>query len=133
MVIAPMLGLDFCGGNSSTGGILRTGRLSVRWLMRLFLYGTLLGDRRLGVGTPATLTGWRRVVLRGTRYPTLRRDRSGAVSGAVVKVPAPVLRRLIAYEGPAYRLVRVVVQTASGKTAAYAWIAPGGTRRPWRE
>ena len=85
------------------------------------------------MGTPATLTGWRRVVLRGTRYPTLRRDRRGAVSGAVVKVPAPVLRRLVAYEGPAYRLVRVVVQTPNGKTAANAWIAPGGTRRPWRE
>jgi gamma-glutamylcyclotransferase (GGCT)/AIG2-like uncharacterized protein YtfP len=101
--------------------------------MRLFLYGTLLGDRRLGPSAPAILMGWRRVGLRGTRYPTLRRDRQGAVSGAVVNVPAAVLRRLVAYEGPAYRLARVVVRTASGKTAAYAWIAPGGTRRPWRE
>ncbi len=101
--------------------------------MRLFLYGTLLGDRRLARSLPATLTGWRRVVLRGTRYPTLRRDRLGVVSGAVVDVPAPVLRRLVAYEGPAYRLVRVVVRTANGKTAAHAWIAPGGTRRSWRE
>jgi gamma-glutamylcyclotransferase (GGCT)/AIG2-like uncharacterized protein YtfP len=101
--------------------------------MRLFLYGTLLGERRLGPSVPATLTGWRRVTLRGTPYPTLRRARGGAVSGAVVDVPAPVLRRLVAYEGPTYRLARVVVQTASGKTAARAWIAPGGTRRPWRE
>jgi gamma-glutamylcyclotransferase (GGCT)/AIG2-like uncharacterized protein YtfP len=101
--------------------------------MRLFLYGTLLADRRLGAGTAATLTGWRRVVLRGTRYPTLRHDRRGAVSGAAVEVPAHVLRRLVAYERPTYRLMRVVVQTPSGKTAAYAWIAPGGTRRPWRE
>jgi gamma-glutamylcyclotransferase (GGCT)/AIG2-like uncharacterized protein YtfP len=101
--------------------------------MRLFLYGTLLGDPRVGPSAPASLTGWRRVALRGTRYPTLRRDRQGAVTGAVVDVSAPVLRRLIAYEGPVYRLARVVVQTASGKTAAYAWIAPGGTRRPWRE
>jgi gamma-glutamylcyclotransferase (GGCT)/AIG2-like uncharacterized protein YtfP len=101
--------------------------------MRLFLYGTLLDDHRLGPSVPATLMGWRRVALRGTRYPTLRRDRRGAVVGAVVDVPAPMLRRLVAYEGPAYRLARVVVRTASGKTAAYAWIAPGGTRRPWRE
>jgi hypothetical protein len=55
------------------------------------------------------------------------------VSGAVVDVAADVLQRLVAYEGPTYRLTRVVVQTASGKTAAYAWIAPGGTHRPWRE
>jgi len=101
--------------------------------MRLFLYGTLLGDRKLGPSVPATLTGWRRVALRGTRYPTLRRDRQGAVTGAVVDVPAPVLRRLVAYEGPTYRLARVVVQTAAGKTAAHTWIAPGGTRRAWRE
>jgi len=50
-----------------------------------------------------------------------------------VEVPAHVLRRLVAYERPTYRLMRVVVQTPSGKTAAYAWIASGGTRRPWRE
>jgi hypothetical protein len=55
------------------------------------------------------------------------------VSGVVVDVRADVLRRLAAYEGPRYRLTRVVVRTATGKTAAYAWIAPGGTRRPWRE
>jgi hypothetical protein len=42
------------------------------------------------------------------------------------------MRRLVAYEGPAYRLARVVVQTADGNTAAHAWIAPGGTRRSWR-
>jgi gamma-glutamylcyclotransferase (GGCT)/AIG2-like uncharacterized protein YtfP len=101
--------------------------------MRLFIYGTLIGDPRLELGAPATLTGWRRVALRGTRYPTLRRDRNGAVSGVVVDVPAPVLRRLVAYEGAAYRLARVVVQTAGGNTAAYAWIAPGGVRRAWRK
>jgi gamma-glutamylcyclotransferase (GGCT)/AIG2-like uncharacterized protein YtfP len=101
--------------------------------MRLFVYGTLLGDRRFGGGTPATLKGWRRVVLRGTRYPTLRRDRRGSVSGAVADVPSHVLARLVAFEGPRYRLTRLVVHTASGKTGAYAWIAPGGTRRPWRE
>ncbi len=101
--------------------------------MRLFVYGTLLGDRRLGAGAPALLLGWRRVVLRGTRYPTLRRDRGGSVAGAVVDASARVLGQLAAYEGPRYRLTRVVVQTTRGKTAARAWIAPGGTRRPWKE
>ncbi|HEX4173209.1 MAG TPA: gamma-glutamylcyclotransferase family protein [Acetobacteraceae bacterium] len=101
--------------------------------MRLFLYGTLLANPRTAAGMPATLSGWVRVGLRGTRYPTLRLRRGGAVSGAVVDVPAYLLRRLVAYEGPRYRLTRVVVRTATGKTAAHAWIAPGGTRRPWRE
>ena len=101
--------------------------------MRLFLYGTLLSDPGLGPRTPATLKGWQRVVLRGSDYPTLRRNRGCAVSGAIVQVSGRVLGRLIAYEGPRYRLTRVVVQRASGNTAAHAWIAPGGTRRPWRE
>ena len=101
--------------------------------MRRCAYGTLLGDQALGEASPATLIGWRRRALRGTRYPTLRRDRTCAVAGAVVDVPAQVLWRLIAYEGLAYSLTRVVVQAASSKTAAHAWIAPGGTHRPWRE
>jgi hypothetical protein len=102
--------------------------------VRLFIYGTLLDDAALMAdAVPATLRGWQRVGLRGIRYPTLRRRRNGVVSGAVVDAAADVLRRLVAYEGPTYRPTRVVVQTASGKTAANAWIAPGGTHRPWRE
>lgn len=102
--------------------------------MRLFLYGTLLADPRLtGPQTRATLKGWRRVALRFTRYPTLRRYRTGSVPGVVIDVPSRTLARLNAYEGPAYRLTRVVVDTPNGKTAAQAWIAPGGTRRAWKE
>jgi hypothetical protein len=55
------------------------------------------------------------------------------VRGVVIDVAAPNLTRLAGYEGPAYRLRRVVVQTANGKTAAHIWIAPAGTRRPWKE
>jgi len=99
--------------------------------MRLFVYGTLLGDRRLGSATPATLNGWQRVGMRGMRYPTLRRQRSGAVSGAVVDVPARTLAWLIAYEGPTYRLMRVMVQTDGRKTAAFAWVAREATNRHW--
>jgi hypothetical protein len=29
--------------------------------------------------------------------------------------------------------MRVVVQTAKGKTAADAWVAPGATLRPWKD
>jgi gamma-glutamylcyclotransferase (GGCT)/AIG2-like uncharacterized protein YtfP len=108
----------------------------------LFLYGTLLDPdtlaRRGGTSAvrtrlvAATLHGWKRVKMHDGRYPTLRRDRTGSVCGAVVTVRAQMLVRLAAYEGPAYRLTRVVVDTPNGKTAAYAWIAPGGTRAAWK-
>jgi gamma-glutamylcyclotransferase (GGCT)/AIG2-like uncharacterized protein YtfP len=111
--------------------------------MRLFVYGTLLHAGTLASRgghinlparmLPAGLPGWRRVALRGGRYPTLRRQRAGIVRGAVVTVPARALARLAAYEGPAYRLTRVVVVTPNGKTAVHAWIAPGGTRSLWEE
>jgi gamma-glutamylcyclotransferase (GGCT)/AIG2-like uncharacterized protein YtfP len=110
--------------------------------MRLFLYGTLLdattlarrsGDPSLPARrTPATLRGWQRVTLAHARWPTLRRDRAGVVTGALVDVTAAAARRLAAYEGDTYRLLPVVVTTAAGKTAARIWIAPGGTCRPWK-
>ncbi len=110
--------------------------------MRLFLYGTLLQPATLATRSgdtalprrcvPATLHGWRRVALPAVPWPTLRRHRGGVISGTVVDVSAMAAKRLAAYEGAAYRLVPVVVATANGKTAARAWIAPGGTRRPWR-
>jgi len=109
--------------------------------MRLFLYGTLVdpdtlaarsGDARLPERCrPAELPGWRRVGLAGTPYPTLRPARGARTPGVVVDVGPAALRRLTGYEGPAYRLTRVVVATAQGETAAHAWIAPGGTQRPW--
>ena len=111
--------------------------------MRLFIYGTLLDPmtlaRRSGdPGCPARrlaaqLHGWQRVALPPGRWPTLRRHRGSAVDGALVEVAAAAAHRLAAYEGDAYRLVPVVVATASGNTAAKVWIAPGGTRRPWKE
>jgi hypothetical protein len=63
----------------------------------------------------------------------LRRHRGGHVRGVIVTPPARALARLAAYEGPRYRLTRIVVQTTNGKTAAKSWIAPAGTRRKWKE
>jgi gamma-glutamylcyclotransferase (GGCT)/AIG2-like uncharacterized protein YtfP len=110
--------------------------------MRVFLYGTLLdpatlaacsGDPRLPARSRvATLHGWRRVELAGTSYATLRPGRGAHTPGVVVDVGPAALRRLSAYEGPAYRLTRVVVATEQGETGAHAWIAPGGTQRPWK-
>jgi hypothetical protein len=111
--------------------------------MRMFLYGTLLDAGTLAARggqpglslrlVPATLAGWQRVAARGGRYPTLRRRYTGLARGALLDVPALALARLAAYEGSRYRLTRVVVQTANGNTVAHAWIAPAGTRRPWKE
>lgn len=111
--------------------------------MRLFLYGTLMDPKTLGrrsgdPGLPrkrqrAWITGWQRVALPGVPWPTLRRVPGGKVSGVTVTVGAAALHRLAAYEGPAYRLKRVVVTTLSGKAAAWTWIAPGGTSRQWNE
>lgn len=109
--------------------------------MRLFLYGTLLDAGTLAwrsgqPGPPlrsvqATLHGWRRVAVRGGRYPTVRRDRTGLVHGMLVDVPARAMGRLAVYEGPTYRLTQVVVGTLNGKTSAHTWISPCGTRRNW--
>jgi hypothetical protein len=107
--------------------------------VRLFVYGTLLdpailaargGDPSLpGRCRDAVPRGWRRVTLARTRWPTLRRCTDGMVTGKIVIAGAAALRRLAAYEGPAYQLRRV---TTEPRVAAWTWIAPGGTQHPWR-
>ena len=109
--------------------------------MRVFLYGTLLDPATLAARSgdpalparcrPAVLHGWRRVALAGTPYPTLRPHHSAHTPGLLADIGPAALRRLTAYEGPAYRLTRVVVATEQGDSVAHAWIAPGGTQRPW--
>lgn len=102
----------------------------------LFLYGTLLDPRRfarfagrapLRRAMAAHLTGYRRVRLRGTPYPTLRRG-AGEVAGLLLPRLAPAaLARLAAYEGGSYRLVPVRVTTRRGPRRGRAWVAS-----PWR-
>jgi gamma-glutamylcyclotransferase (GGCT)/AIG2-like uncharacterized protein YtfP len=103
----------------------------------LFVYGTLLdpavlvrvtGDASLARRLrPACLAGWRRVLLRGTPYPTLVPQTGATVEGAVLRVSAAARARLSAYEGSAYALTPVNVSTDRGGLRAMAWIAP-----PWR-
>lgn len=110
--------------------------------MRLFLYGTLLDPRTLAERAgdpalaarlqPAALRGWQRMLSSDPRFPTLLRDRAGKVDGAVVTASAAAIRRLQAYEGHGYQLVRVMAETPTGAVAAYAWIADNATRRLWR-
>lgn len=99
----------------------------------LFLYGTLLDPavlaRQAGEAClvrrllPARLQGWRRVLLRGTPYPTLVRDPRGVTEGAVLRAGPAALARLAAYEGPSYRLAPVRVATPRGPRRARAWVA----------
>lgn len=102
--------------------------------MLLFLYGTLLNagilDRRAGQPglhrrlRPARLRDFARLRLRGTPYPTLA-PRPGAVTEGAVLRAGPIARhRLVAYEGPDYRLVPVRVETGRGPCRARAWMAP---------
>jgi hypothetical protein len=79
----------------------------------------------------AELAGWRRVRLRGSRYPTLRRARGGRVAGALVDVPARAMARLAAYEGPRYRLTRQVVHDGRRAVPASVWVADAATSRGW--
>ncbi|WP_368414047.1 gamma-glutamylcyclotransferase family protein [Falsiroseomonas sp.] len=98
----------------------------------VFVYGTLLaprlfarfaGQRPLCRALPARLTGWRRVVLRGKPYPTLRRG-DGVVDGLLLPRLGPAaLARLAAYEGASYALVPVRVATPRGPRRGRAWIA----------
>ena len=71
--------------------------------MNLFLYGTLADPTVLGkcagkpvrgAPLPARLTGFRRVLLRGAPFPTLRRAPGAAVHGVMVRVSADMLVRL---------------------------------------
>ena len=99
----------------------------------IFYYGTLLdrrvlarrsGDAALLLrSVPAVLLGFRRVGLRGTPYPTLRRDGHAALAGELIRPSAAAFSRLTAYEGGAYRLCPVHVLTPRGRRRARAWLA----------
>jgi len=112
-----------------------------------FFYGTLLdrGVRRAVIGPPADrlealpaeLHGWRRVRVRGKRYPVIVPAPGSVVDGCLFgPLPASAVARLIRFEGPEYRLTEVEVLTGFGvPTAARTFI--GGVRiRPtmadWR-
>ena len=113
-------------------------------LTALFLYGTLLdpavlarqaGQARLGRRLrPAVLRGWRRVVMRGTPYPTLIPDPGAETAGGLLRVGPAALARLSAYEGAFYRRVPVRVATGRGMARAQAWVAArwrGDAMRCW--
>jgi gamma-glutamylcyclotransferase (GGCT)/AIG2-like uncharacterized protein YtfP len=109
----------------------------------LFVYGTLLDPavlarmaRRRGLhrrAIPARLLRHRRVVLRGSHFPTLVRGR-GEVAGMLLTLDHAARRNLALYEGPLYRLQPVRVWCRHGTRDAFAWVAPAwraDAQRAW--
>lgn len=93
--------------------------------MRFFFYGTLLDHdvmalvlgRRLPpiAFAPAALAGHARRRAKGVSFPIIVHQRSGKVNGAVVRgLSARDVARLVAYEGPSYRVVPLRVRTPAG-------------------
>jgi gamma-glutamylcyclotransferase (GGCT)/AIG2-like uncharacterized protein YtfP len=108
--------------------------------MKIFLYGTLADPAGMGkcagkpvraTPLPAILPGYQRVVLRGARYPTLRRAPREAVPGVIMRVNADMLVRLQAYESVRYRQIHVRLRTPHGHQRARCFMGDAATRIPW--
>ncbi len=109
--------------------------------MKIFLYGTLADPVGLGfcagkpvktAPVPAILHGYRRVLLRGARYPTLRVAPRETVPGVIMRVNADMLVRLQNYESVRYRRIKVRVRTPNGPARAVCFYGDAPTRVAWR-
>jgi gamma-glutamylcyclotransferase (GGCT)/AIG2-like uncharacterized protein YtfP len=109
--------------------------------MKLFLYGTLADPAALGrcagrpvraTPLPARLAGYRRVLLRGARYPTLRRAPGGHVPGVIMRVNSDMFLRLQNYESARYRPIRVRLETPHGPARALCFYGDAPTRVAWK-
>ncbi len=107
---------------------------------KLFLYGTLADPAALArcagrpvntVPVPAALPGFRRVLLRHTPWPTLRRARGEAVDGVVMRVTKTMFRRLQNYESSRYRTCFVRLTTGAGPVRALAFFGDAPTKVRW--
>jgi hypothetical protein len=112
--------------------------------VRVFFYGTLIDPdiRRVVLGAPtagalrprdAVLHGWQRRAVRGASYPMIVPRAGAMVHGILAAGLDPAAcRRLIAYEGSDYVLVRVRVACADGRVRDARVFAPrpGGRLRP---
>ncbi|MGE4480762.1 gamma-glutamylcyclotransferase family protein [Acidocella sp.] len=108
--------------------------------MKIFVYGTLTDQEAFGrcagrpvrhAPQPARLHGFTRVLLRGARYPTLRRAPGNHVPGMVIRVNADMLVRLRNYESVRYRLVHVTLQGQTGLERARVFVGDAPTRILW--
>lgn len=108
--------------------------------MKIFLYGTLADPQGFGFcagrplrarPVPAVLPGYRRVLLRFARYPTLRRAPREQVAGVIMRVNADMLVRLQNYESVRYRRIPVRLQTARGPARAVCFMGDAATKVAW--
>jgi len=108
--------------------------------MNLFLYGTLADPAALArcagkpvraTPLPARLPGFTRVLLRGARYPTLRRAPGKQVPGIIMRVNADMLVRLQNYESARYHRIRVRLHTPNGPQRALCFYGDAPTRIAW--
>jgi gamma-glutamylcyclotransferase (GGCT)/AIG2-like uncharacterized protein YtfP len=109
--------------------------------MKLFVYGTLADPAALGrcagkplratPPLPALLHGFTRVLLRGARYPTLRRAPNATVHGVIIRVNADMLARLQNYESVRYRQVHVRLHSESGPHRARCFFGDAATNVAW--
>jgi gamma-glutamylcyclotransferase (GGCT)/AIG2-like uncharacterized protein YtfP len=108
--------------------------------VKIFLYGTLADPDALGrcagrkpaaAPIPAILPGFRRVLLRGARYPTLRRSGAHVVNGVIMRVNADMLVRLQNYESTRYRQIHVRLHTPHGPARARCFYGDAPTRVAW--
>ncbi len=112
--------------------------------MRFFFYGTLIDPdiRRVVLGAPAAkalalrpgmLCGWTRRAVRGASYPMILPRAGAGVDGVLASgLDAAACRRLRAYEGAEYVVLRVQVRCADGRTRMARAFAPrpGGGLKP---
>jgi gamma-glutamylcyclotransferase (GGCT)/AIG2-like uncharacterized protein YtfP len=104
-------------------------------LVRIFFYGTLMDaeiraavlgdlDRDRPVEA-ATLAGYRRVILRGRRYPAIVAERSSSVEGCLSRdLDQRAVDKLDAFETEEYDRLRCTVSLADGKTVeAWTYVA----------
>jgi gamma-glutamylcyclotransferase (GGCT)/AIG2-like uncharacterized protein YtfP len=108
--------------------------------VKLFVYGTLADPAALGrcagrpvkhAPQPAKLHGFKRVFLRGARYPTLRRAPGEHVHGVMLRVNADMLVRLQNYESVRYRVVHVRLHSETGPHRARVFIGDAATTVAW--
>ena len=111
----------------------------------LFIYGTLLDAELFEAVTglthaaanacPACLEGFRRVNMRGQAYPTLVCASASRTQGLLVgPLAEAVWDRLRIYEGEAYELRPVAVETGAGPVEAVVFLADAAhaSAQPWR-
>lgn len=114
--------------------------------MPWFFFGTLLDPDvlRLVLGRelpperrrPATLWGFRRVVVRGESYPALRAEPGARVDGMLVEgLSADQRRRVLYFEGEEFTPQPQTVVCAGETLSALVFVATDATpldRRDWR-